>query len=53
MYAQIGFADTLRRIFLMALASYLQFRDWIRQETLLDRSSVTFDLRQCATGKND
>ena len=28
--AQIGFADTLRRIFLTALASYLQFRDWIR-----------------------
>ena len=47
--AQIGFADTLRRIFLTALANYLQFRDWIRQETLLDRSSVTFDVRQCAT----
>ena len=30
------------------LAIYLQFRDWIRQETLLDLSSVTFDVRQCA-----
>ena len=30
------------------LASYLQFRGWIRRETLCGRSSVTFDLRQCA-----
>ena len=41
--AQIGSADALRRIFPTALASYLQFRGWIRQETLCDRSSVTFD----------
>ena len=26
---------------------FLAFRGWIRQETLCDRSSVTFDLRQC------
>ena len=46
----IGFAGALRRIFLTGLASYLQFRDWIRRETLLDRSSVTFDVRQCGLG---
>ena len=45
--AQIGFADALRRIFPTELASF-QFRGWISQETLCDRSSVTFDLRQCA-----
>ena len=28
--------------------SYLQFRGWICQETLCDRSLVTFDVRQCA-----
>ena len=39
---QIGFADALQRVFPTTLASYLQFRDWIRQETLLDLSSVTF-----------
>ena len=33
--------------FLTALARYLQFRAWIRQETLYHPSSVTFDLRQC------
>ena len=27
---------------------YLEFRGWVCQETLCDRSSVTFDLRQCA-----
>ena len=53
MDAQIGSADALRRIFPTALASYLQFRDWIRQETLLDRSSVTFDVRQCAAPKSE
>ena len=47
MDAQIGFAGASRRIFPTALASYLQFCGWIRQETLCDRSSVTFDLRQC------
>ena len=46
--APFGLADALRRIFLTVLASYLQFRGWIRQETLCDRSSATFDLRQCA-----
>ena len=45
--AQIGFADTLRRIFPTALASYLQFRGWICRETLRGRSSVTIYLRQC------
>ena len=48
MDAQIGFTDALWRTFPTSLASYLQFRDWIRQETLLDRSSVIFDVRQCA-----
>ena len=32
--AQIGLADVLREIFLTALARYLPFRAWIRQETL-------------------
>ena len=45
--AQIGFADALREIFLTALARYLPFRAWIRQETLYNPGSVTFDLRQC------
>ena len=45
--AQIGFADALGRIFPTALARYLLFRGGIRQETLCDRSSVTFDMRQC------
>ena len=44
---QTGLADGLRRIFPTGLASYLQFRGWIHQETLCNRSSVTFDLRQC------
>ena len=47
--APFGLADALRRIFPTVLASYLQFRGWIRQETLCDRSSATFDLRQCAS----
>ena len=46
MDAPIGFADALQRVFPTAVASYLQFRDWIRQETSLYRSSVTFDVRQ-------
>ena len=29
---QIRFADALQRVFPTALASYLQFRDWIRQD---------------------
>ena len=45
----IGLADALQRVFLTTVVSYLQFRGWICQETLCDRSSVTFDLRQCAT----
>ena len=46
--APIGFADALRWIFPPVLARYVVFHGWIRQETLCDRSSVTFDLRQCA-----
>ena len=38
--AQIGSADALRRIFPTALASYLQFRGWIRQETRCNGMSV-------------
>ena len=52
MDSQIGFADTLRRIFPTALASYLQFRGWICRETLCGRSSVTIYLRQCAGRTN-
>ena len=48
MDAKIGFADALRGIFITALARYLQFRAWIRQETWYNPGSVTFDLRQCA-----
>ena len=44
----IGFADALRLIFPPALARYVVFHGWIRPKTLYDRSSVTFDLRQCA-----
>ena len=47
MDVQIGFADALRWFLPTTLASYLQFRGWIRQDTLCDRSSVTFVLRQC------
>ena len=50
MDAQIGFAKALRWFLPTTLASYLQFRGWIRQDTLCDRSSVTFILRQCAAG---
>ena len=45
--AQNRFADALRRVLPTTLASHLAFRGWICQETLCDRSSVTFDLRQC------
>ena len=38
----IGFADALQGVFLTTVASYLPFRGWIGQETLCDRSSVTF-----------
>ena len=47
MDAPIGFADALRWIFPPVLARYVVFHGWIRQETLCDRSSVTFDLRLC------
>ena len=47
MDAQIGFADALRWILPTRLTRYVVFHGWIRQETLCDRSSVTFDLRQC------
>ena len=47
MDAQIGFSDALRWVFPTMVPSYLQCRGWICQETLCDRSSVTFDLRQC------
>ena len=50
-HGQIGFADALRWIFPPVLARYVVFHGWIRQETLCDRSSVTFDLRQCALGQ--
>ena len=36
MDAQIGFAKALGRVFSTALASYLQYRGGIRQETLCD-----------------
>ena len=32
----------------MMVASYLEFRGWIRQDTRCNGMSVTFDLRQCA-----
>ena len=48
MDTQIRFADALQQVFPTTVASYLRFRGWIHQETLRNRSSVTFDLRQCA-----
>ena len=36
MDALIGFADALRRVFPTTVSSHLQFRGWIRQETLCD-----------------
>ena len=48
--AQIGSADALRRIFPTALASYLQFRGWIRQDTRCNGMSVAVLLRQCPVG---
>ena len=38
----------LQRVLPTTLVRRVQFRGWIRQETLCDRRSVTFDLRQCA-----
>ena len=43
-----GFANGLQRVSPTAVARWLEFRGWIRQEILYGRSSVTFDLRQCA-----
>ena len=34
------------------VASYLEFRGWIRRETLFGRSSVTFGLRQRVPGND-
>ena len=48
--AQIGFAKALWRVFLTMVASYLQFRRWICQATFCNGISVTFDLRQRASG---
>ena len=45
-HGQISSTDALQRVFPTTVSSYLQFRGWICQETLCDRSSVTFDLRQ-------
>ena len=47
-HVQIRFSDALRRVLPTRLTSYLEFRGRICQETSCDRSSVTFDLRQCA-----
>ena len=44
-HVQIRSTDALRRVLLTRLTSYLEFRGRICQETLCDRSSVTFDLR--------
>ena len=43
-----SFADVLQRVLPTTLVRRFPFRGWIRQETLCDRRSVTFDLRQCA-----
>ena len=46
MDAQIGFSDAFQRVFPTTVARVLECRGWICEETLCDRSSVTFDLRQ-------
>ena len=51
-HVKIRFSDALRRVFPTMVASYLPFRGRICQETSCDRSSVTFDLRQCAGRTN-
>ena len=45
---QVRFADALQRVLPTTLVRRFQFRGRVQQETLCDRSSVTFDLRQCA-----
>ena len=47
-HVQIRFSDALRRVLPTRLTSYFEFRGRICQETLCVRSSVAFDLRQCA-----
>ena len=51
MDALIGFADAMQRVFPTTMSTksrYLECGGWIRQEAWCDRSSVTFDVRQCA-----
>ena len=48
MDALIGFADAMQRVFPTTMSRYLECGGWIRQEAWCDRSSVTFDVRQCA-----
>ena len=48
--AQIGFVDALRQVFPTTVVSHLAFRARICRNPLCGRSSVTFDLRQCAAG---
>ena len=51
-HGHISSTDALQRVFPTTVPSYLQFRGWICQEALCDRSSVTFDLSQCAGRTN-
>ena len=51
--AQIGFADALQRVFPTTVVSHLAFCGWIRQETLWDPSSATFDLTQRGRGTSN
>ena len=51
-HGQINSTDALQRVFPTTVSGYLQFCAWIRQEILYGRSSVTFDLRQCAGRTN-
>ena len=48
---QISSTDALQRVLPTTVSSF-EFRGWVRQETLRDRSSVTFDLRQYADRTN-
>ena len=43
----IAISDALRWVFLTMVSRYLECGGWICQETLWDRSLVTFDVRQC------
>ena len=53
MDAQIGLADALQRVFPTTVVSHLAFCGWIRQETLWDPSSATFDLTQRGRGTSN